>query len=90
VYRAISAEKSIKNTVKKPTEKTLKYHSFNPLFCVNSYQCSVLLIKELRSNSHLVCERSEPKPILKPLNLKTSNIQTIKHPNIHIPFVLPP
>ena len=89
VYRAISAEKSIKNTVKKPTEKTLKYHSFNPLFCVNSYQCSVLLIKELRSNSHLVCERSEPKPILKPLNLKTSNIQTIKHPNIHIPFVLP-
>lgn len=78
VYRAISAEKSIKNTVKKPTEKTLKYHSFNPIFCVNSYQCSVLLVKELRSNSHLVCERSEPNPFLKPLNLKTSNIQTVK------------
>ena len=26
------------------------------------------------------------KTYLKPLNLKTSNIQTIKHPNIHIPF----
>ena len=78
VYRAISAEKSIKNTVKKPTEKTLKYHSFNPLFCVNSYQCSVLLIKELRSNSHPIGERSEPNPFLKPLNLKTSNIQTVK------------
>ena len=89
VYRAISAEKSIKNTVKKPTEKTLKYHSFNPLFCVNSYQCSVLLIKELRSNSHLVCERSEPKLFLKSLSLKISNIPTVKHPNIHIPFVLP-
>ena len=90
VYRAISAEKSIKNTVKKPTEKTLKYHSFNPLFCVNSYQCSVLLKKELRSNSHLVCERSEFKSFIQLLNLKTLNTQTLIHVNIGMPLIFPP
>jgi hypothetical protein len=78
VYRAISVEKPTKNTVQKLVKKTIKYHEFNPLFCVNSYQCSVLLKKELRSNSHFVCERSEPNPFLKPLNLKISNTQTVK------------
>lgn len=78
VYRAISVEKPTKNTVQKPTEKNIKYHVFNPLFCVNSYQCSVLLVKELRSNFHFVCELSELKSFLKPLNLKTSNLQTVK------------
>ena len=89
VYNAISEEKPTEKTIQKPTEKNIKYHIFNPLFCANSYQCSVLLVKELRSNSHLVCERSEPKLFLKPLSLKISNIPTVKHPNIHIPFVLP-
>ena len=78
VYNAISEEKPTKKTVQKPTKKTIKYHVFNPLFCANSYQCSVLLKKELRSNSHFVCERSEPNPFLKPLNLKISNTQTVK------------
>ena len=78
VYNAISEEKPSKKTVQKPTKKTIKYHTFNPLFCANSYQCSVLLKKELRSNSHFVCERSEPNPFLKPLNLKISNTQTVK------------
>ena len=78
VYNAISEEKPTKKTVQKPTKKTIKYHTFNPLFCANSYQCSVLLKKELRSNSHFVCERSEPNPFLKPLNLKISNTQTVK------------
>ena len=78
VYNAISEEKPTEKTVQKPTEKTIKYHTFNPLFCANSYQCSVLLKKELRSNSHFVCERSEPNPFLKPLNLKISNTQTVK------------
>ena len=78
VYTAISAEKPTKKTVQKPTKKTIKYHVFNPIFCANSYQCSVLLKKELRSNSHFVCERSEPNPFLKPLNLKISNTQTVK------------
>ena len=78
VYNAISEEKPTKKTIQKPTKKTIKYHTFNPLFCANSYQCSVLLKKELRSNSHFVCERSEPNPFLKPLNLKISNTQTVK------------
>ena len=81
VYNAISEEK--------PTKKRIKYHEFNPLFCANSYQCSMLLVKELRSNSHLVCERSEPNLFLMPLSLKILNIPTVKHPNISIPFVLP-
>ncbi|QOW48305.1 MULTISPECIES: replication initiation protein [Acinetobacter] len=85
VYNAINESKSRKTAIK--TEKTkvqeikvknIKYHRFSPIFNANNYQCSVLLVKELRSNSHLVCERSEPKRILKPLNLKTSNIQTVK------------
>ena len=85
VYNAINESKSRKTAIK--TEKTkvqeikvknIKYHRFIPIFNANNYQCSVLLVKELRSNSHLVCERSEPKRILKPLNLKTSNIQTVK------------
>ncbi|MDM1766046.1 MULTISPECIES: replication initiation protein, partial [unclassified Acinetobacter] len=85
VYNAINgskqpklAQKPIKNTSQKPIEKTIKYHCFNPLFFTNSYQCSVLLVKELRSNSHPIGERSEPNPFLKPLILKTSNIQTVK------------
>lgn len=78
VYNAISEEKPTEKTIQKPTEKTIKYHTLNPLFCANSYQCSVLLKKELRSNSHFVCERSEPNPFLKPLNLKISNTQTVK------------
>ena len=97
VYNAINdskppklAQKHIKNTSQKPIEKTIKYHCFNPLFFTNSYQCSVLFKKELRSNSHLVCERSEPNLFLKPLSLKILNIPTVKHPNISIPFVLPP
>ena len=90
VYNAISEEKPTEKTIQKPTEKNIIYHIFNPLFCANSYQCSVLSVKELRSNSHLVCERSEPKLFLKSLSLKISNIPTVKHPNIHIPFVLPP
>ena len=89
VYNAISEEKPTKKTVQKPTKKRIKYHEFNPLFCANSYQCSMLLVKELRSNSHLVCERSEPNLFLKPLSLKILNIPTVKHPNISIPFVLP-
>ena len=87
VYNAISEEKPTEKPVQKPTKKPIKYHAFNPPFCANSYQCSVLLIKELRSNSHLVCERSEPKLFLKSFSFK---ISTVKHPNIHIPFVLPP
>ena len=90
VYNAISEEKPTEKPVQKPTEKPIKYHVFNPPFCANSYQCSMLLVKELRSNSHLVCERSEPNLFLKPLSLKILNIPTVKHPNISIPFVLPP
>lgn len=91
VYRAISAKKPTEKTIEKPTEKTIEKHKLNPLFCVNSYQCSMLLVKELRSNSHpVVCERSEHKSFLKPLILKTSNIQTVEHLNIYIPLVLPP
>lgn len=77
VYRAISVEKPTKNIVQKPIEKNIKYHVFNPLFCVNSYQCSVFLEKELRSNSHFVGERSESKLFLKPLNFKISNIKSL-------------
>jgi predicted transcriptional regulator len=90
VYNAISEEKQTKKTVQKQTKKRIKYHEFNPLFCANSYQCSMLLVKELRSNSHLVCERREPNLFLKPLSLKILNLPTVKHPNISIPFVLPP
>ena len=90
VYRAISVEKPVKNIEKKSPEKTFKYHRFNPIFCVNSYQCSVLLKKELRSNSHLVCERSEFKSFIQLLNLKTLNTQTLTHVNIGMPLIFPP
>lgn len=46
VYNAISEEKTVQKTVQKPTEKTIKYHSFNPLFCANSYQCSTSVEKD--------------------------------------------
>ena len=97
VYNAINESKSRKTAIK--TEKTnvqenefknIKYQTFKPIFNANNYQCSVFLVKELRSNSHLVCERSEPELFFKPLSLKISNTPTVKHPNIHIPFVLPP
>lgn len=90
VYRAISVEKPVKNIEKKPSEKTFKYHIFNPIFCVNSYQCSVLFKKALRSNSHLVCERSEFKSFIQLLNLKTLNTQTLIHVNIGLPLIFPP
>ena len=88
VYNAISEEKPTEKTVQKPTEKTIKYHVFNPLFCANSYQCSVLLIKKLRSNSHLVCERSEFKS-LNFLFLK-QNTQTILLANRNFYFCFSP
>ena len=97
VYNAIneekppkSAQKPTKNTVKKSSEKTIKYYGFNPLFCANSYQCSVLSKKELRSHSHLVCERSELKSFPQVLNLKISNIETLIHVNIGMPLIFPP
>lgn len=97
VYNAINdskppklAQKHIKNTSQKPIEKTIKYHCFNPIFFTNSYQCSVLFKKELRSNSHLVCERSEFKSFIPFLNLKTSNTQTLIHANIGMPLIFPP
>ena len=90
VYNAISEEKPTKKTVQKPTKKRIKYHEFNPLFCANSYQCSVLLKKGLRSNSPFVCERSESKLFIQPLNLKTSNTQTLIHVNISMPLIFPP
>jgi hypothetical protein len=83
-------QKPTKNTVQKQVEKNIKYHSFNPLFCANSYQCSVLLKKELRSHSPLVCERSESKLFIQPLNIKTSNTQTLIHANIGLPLISPP
>ena len=88
VYNAISEEKPTKKTVQKPTKKTIKYHVFNPLFCANSYQCSVLLIKKLRSNSHLVCERSEFKS-LNFLFLK-QNTQIIPSSNRNFYFCFSP
>lgn len=97
VYNAINEEKQpksvqkpTKNTVQKPVKKLIKYHNFNPLFCANSYQCSVLFKKELRSNSHLVCERSELKSFLQPFNLKTSSIQTVEYANIGMSLIFPP
>ena len=90
VYNAISEEKPTKKTVQKPTKKRIKYHEFNPLFCANSYQCSMLLVKELRSNSHLVCERSEFKFFIPLLNLKILNTQTLIHVNIGLPLIFPP
>ena len=88
VYNAISEEKPTKKTVQKPTKKTIKYHVFNPLFCANSYQCSMLLVKELRSNSHFVCERSE----LQSLNLLflKQNTQTILLANRNFYFCFSP
>lgn len=88
VYNAISEEKPTKKTVQKPTKKTIKYHVFNPLFCANSYQCSVLSVKELRSNSHFVCERSE----LQSLNLLflKQNTQTILLANRNFYFCFSP
>ena len=88
VYNAISEEKPTKKTVQKPTKKRIKYHEFNPLFCANSYQCSMLLVKELRSNSHLVCERSE----LQSLNLLflKQNTQTILLANRNFYFCFSP
>lgn len=50
VYNAISEEKPLKKSVQEPTEKNIKYHKVNPLFCANSYQCSVLAMNGLRSN----------------------------------------
>ena len=88
VYNAISEEKPTKKTVQKPTKKTIKYHVFNPLFCANSYQCSMLLVKELRSNSHFVCERSE-LPSLNLLFLK-QNTQTILLANRNFYFCFSP
>ncbi len=88
VYRAISAEKTIEKPTEKPTEKTIEKHKLNPLFCVNSYQCSVLLIKKLRSNSHLVCERSEFKS-LNFLFLK-QNTQIIASSNRNFYFCFSP
>ena len=88
VYNAISEEKPTKKTVQKPTKKRIKYHEFNPLFCANSYQCSMLLVKELRSNSHFVCERSE----LQSLNLLflKQNTQTILLANRNFYFCFSP
>ena len=88
VYNAISEEKPTKKTVQKPTKKTIKYHVFNPLFCANSYQFSMLLVKELRSNSHFVCERSE----LQSLNLLflKQNTQTILLANRNFYFCFSP
>ena len=88
VYNAISEEKPTKKTVQKPTKKTIKYHVFNPLFCANSYQFSMLLVKELRSNSHSVCERSE----LQSLNLLflKQNTQTILLANRNFYFCFSP
>ena len=88
VYNAISEEKPTKKTVQKPTKKTIKYHVFNPLFCANSYQCSMLLVKDLRSNSHFVCERSE----LQSLNLLflKQNTQTILLANRNFYFCFSP
>jgi len=90
VYNAISEEKPTVKTIKKPTVKTIKYHKFNPIFCANSYQCSLFLVKELRSNSHLVGELSETKLFLKPLSFKISTVKPVKYLNIHIPLVFPP
>ena len=98
VYNAINESKSRKTAIK--TEKTnvqenefknIKYQILKPIFHANNYQCSVFSVKELRSNSPFVCERSEPNLFLKPLSLKISNIQTVQtvqHSSIHIPFVL--
>ena len=95
VYNAINESKSRKTAIK--TEKTnvqenefknIKYQILKPIFNANNYQCSVFSVKELRSNSPFVCERSEPNLFLKPLSLKISNIQTVQHSSIHIPFVL--
>ena len=97
VYNAINdskppklVQKPTKNRVQKQVEKNIKYHNFNPLFCANRYQCSVLLKKGLRSNSPFVCERSESKLFIQPLNLKTSNTQTLIHVNISMPLIFPP
>ena len=88
VYNAISEEKPTEKPVQKPTEKPIKYHVFNPPFCANSYQCSTLLVKELRSNSHFVCERSE----LQSLNLLflKQNTQTILLANRNFYFCFSP
>ena len=88
VYNAINEEKPLKKSVQKPTEKNIKYHVFNPLFCANSYQCSMLLVKDLRSNSHFVCERSE----LQSLNLLflKQNTQTILLANRNFYFCFSP
>lgn len=97
VYNAINEEKQpksvqkpTKNKVQKQVKKIIKYHNFNPMFCANSYQCSVLLKKALRSNSHFVCERSELQSFIQLFNLKILNIQTVKHANIYMPLIFPP
>ena len=53
VYNAISAEKqpktaktTTKSIVQKKKEKVVKYQLFNPLFCANSYQCSISIEKD--------------------------------------------
>ncbi|MDK1685023.1 replication initiation protein [Acinetobacter terrestris] len=93
VYNAINQEKKPKtalkqqkNSVQKNEEKTIIFHKFNHFFCANSYQCSVLFKKELRSNSHLVCERSEPKVLISLLKIKDSH-NIYCHKQKFIPFV---
>ena len=95
VYNAINESKSRKTAIK--TEKTnvqenefknIKYQTFKPIFNANNYQCSVLLIKKLRSNSHLVCERSEFKS-LNFLFLK-QNTQIIPSSNRNFYFCFSP
>ena len=97
VYNAINESKPRKTAIK--TEKinvqeveckTVKYHIFRPVFTANNYQCSVFSKKELRSNSHLVCERSEFKFFIPLLNLKILNTQTLIHVNIGLPLIFPP
>ena len=97
VYNAINESKSRKTAIKTEKtnvqeieEKNIKYHIFNSIFHANNYQCSVFLKKELRSNSHLVCERSEFKSFIQLLNLKTLNTQNLIHVNIGMPLIFPP
>ena len=67
----------LKKQFKNQLKKQLNIIHLTPYFVqiAISVVCSQ---KELRSNSHFVCERSEPNPFLKPLNLKISNTQTVK------------
>ena len=95
VYNAINESKSRKTAIK--TEKTnvqenefknIKYQILKPIFNANNYQCSVFSVKELRSNSPFVCERSE----LQSLNLLflKQNTQTILLANRNFYFCFSP